>query len=151
MFFFHTHTHARTHVVARRRKYSKIFFFVPLFIYILEDLKLIVFIFTLTFDKTFFFLFCLRVRFRESETNLNFQAIIFSIWSVEIYLLNYLPPFFLGQNLLYQCALDRQRERKVGSEKRERNINCHLGSLWIRISRDDSRLKKARILRGEGI
>lgn len=60
MFFFHTRTHARTHVVARRRKYSKIFFFVPLFIYILEDLKLIVFIFTLTFDKTdIFFLFCL--------------------------------------------------------------------------------------------
>lgn len=54
MFFF-SHTHARTHVVARRRKYSKIFFFVPLFIYILEDLKLIVFIFTLTFDKTDFF------------------------------------------------------------------------------------------------
>lgn len=92
MFFFHTHTHARC---CEKKKIQQNIFFVPLFIYILEDLKLIVFIFTLTFDKTdFFFSSAFEFRFRESETNLNLQAFIFSIWSVEIYLLNYLPPFF---------------------------------------------------------
>lgn len=54
---FFTHTHVRTKARARsllqekKKKTAKYFFFVLLFIYILEDLKLIVFIFTLTFDK----------------------------------------------------------------------------------------------------
>lgn len=55
-FFFHTRTHARTHArCCEKKKIQQNIFFVPLFIYILEDLKLIVFIFTLTFDKTDFF------------------------------------------------------------------------------------------------
>lgn len=53
MFFTHTRTHERTCtlVAARKEKKQQNIFFVLLFIYILEDLKLIVFIFTLTFDK----------------------------------------------------------------------------------------------------
>lgn len=44
----------------------------------------------------------------------------------------------------------RAKQREKGSEKRERNINCHLGSLWIRISRDDSRLNRKQGFSGEG-
>lgn len=50
--FSHTRTHERTcTLVAARKEKQQNIFFVLLFIYILEDLKLIVFIFTLTFDK----------------------------------------------------------------------------------------------------
>lgn len=51
VFFTHARTNARARSLLQEKKNSKIFFFVLLFIYILEDLKLIVFIFTLTFDK----------------------------------------------------------------------------------------------------
>lgn len=47
--FFHTHARARS--LLQMKKKQQNIFFVLLFIYILEDLKLIVFIFTLTFDK----------------------------------------------------------------------------------------------------
>lgn len=111
---FFTHTHTRTHertctlVAARKEKKQQNIFFVLLFIYILEDLKLIVFIFTLTFDKPDIFSLLPLSSFslkRENESEF-ISVYIFSIFEYRNLpnegskLTELFTDLFLGQNLL---------------------------------------------------